>query len=258
MPVRWVGFDMDECIGSLMPLFEYIHLLPNCLRTQKERAELFTSIAHAMYESERNGKTWLIRPAIFDAMKLLWHAYSNKQVKGAFIYSNNSGSYLVQFLAYFLNVSIQRLMNLSYVPEVFQMAAWNGIACRRTYGLVKSFESIQTCLRAHGLPECSSERDLLFFDDMVHVLQMEIPYYIKVPAYFNHTPAMLVIETLSEVGTKLSCAKWAHIANKSLDMQIGDFKRPDNHYILSPPDNDEYLRDLRMFQRAFQAFLQNA
>jgi hypothetical protein len=84
---------------------------------------------------------------------------------------------------------------------------------------------------------------------------MEIPYYVKVPAYFNHTPAMLVIEALSEVSNKVSCAKWAHIANKSLDMQIGDFRRPDNQYVLSPQDNEEYLRDVRMFRKAFRAFL---
>ncbi len=255
MPVRWVGFDMDECIGSLMPLFEYIHLLPNCLKTQKDRANLYMAIAHAIYGSERTGKTWLIRPAMFDALTLLWQAYSDRDIKGAFIYSNNSGAHLVQFVAFFLNFAIQRLMNLSYIPEVFQMAAWNGIPCRRTYGLVKSFESVQTCLRAHGLPECSSERDLLFFDDMVHVLQREIPYYVKVPAYFNHTPAMLVIQTLSGIGNSVSCAKWAHIANKSLDMQIGDFRRPDNQYVMSPQGRDEYLRDVRMFTKAFGAFL---
>lgn len=257
MHVRWVGFDMDECIGSLMPLYEYMAHLPNCVKTYKEQQALFLSLAEALFVSERSGKTWLIRPAMMDALVLLYSAWENKEIKGAFVYSNNGSENLVQFVGFWMNVCIKHLLHLRSIPNVFQMAIWNGALCRRPYGLVKSFESIQACLKAHDLPECSSVNDLMFFDDMSHALQSEIHYYVKVPAYFNHTPAMLIIEALSRIGDSLSCTRWTTIANKSLDQQIGDFSRPDNQYIMSKQSKQEYEYDIAMYRSAFRAFLQN-
>jgi uncharacterized membrane protein len=228
------------------------------MKTQKERQEMFVTMAHALYKSEQNGKTWLLRPAFMEGLLLLYNAWQNQEIHGAFVYSNNGSANLVRFVALWMNVCIQQLLQLESVPPVFQMAIWSNAPCRQPYGMAKSFASIQTCLRAHGLPECSSIHDLLFFDDMPHVLENEIPYYVKVSPYFNHTPAMLVIEALSSIQNKVTCIQWTTIANKSLDQQIHDFKRPDNRYIMKPQSKQEYNRDIAMYRKAFYAFLHNS
>lgn len=257
MSVRWVGFDMDECIGSVMPLYEYIENLQYCVKTQKERDELWLALAKALYESERSGKTWLLRPAMMNALLTVYNAWQTRKIKGAFVYSNNGSANLVRFISFWMNVCIQQLFGLRDIPDIFQMAIWSSAPCRQRYGMVKSFESIQACLLAHNLPECSSVNDLLFFDDMSHVLESQIKHYVKVPPYFNHTPAMLLIEALSTIGNKLSCTRWTTIANKSLDQQIGDFNRADNRYIMDKQSNKEHMRDVAMYRNAFNVFLRN-
>ena len=61
----------------------------------------------------------------------------------------------------------------------------------------KSFEIIQHCLAVSGLRPCSSVKDLLFFDDQVHVLKGELgPYYCQVRPYKNVGPSKPILETL--------------------------------------------------------------
>jgi len=255
MPVRWVGFDMDECIGSLMPLFTYIQELPACVSSHKERVDLLLSIANTLYQSEQRHQTWLIRPAMMEALRLVYDAWHRGAIKGAFVYSNNSSPYLVQFVGFWMNVCIQQLLQRSDIPDIFQMAVWNGAPCREPYGSLKSFHSIQACLAAHGLPECSSVHDLLFFDDMSHLLEYQITHYIKVPPYYNHTPAIAVVKALSPIGNTLRCAQWTTLAAKSMDQQDDDFRRPDNRYVMEQQSNHEYQRDIEMYRSAFRTFL---
>ncbi len=253
--MRWVGFDMDECIGSLMPLYEYMLNLPKCGNTAEERGVLFLSLAETLYHSERNGQTWLLRPAMMGVLRIVYAAWRNRKIQGAFVYSNNGSTTLVRFVAFWMNLCIKQLFQLRAIPAVFQMAVSSRASCRQLYGMVKSFESVQTCLIAHGLPECSSVNDLLFFDDMSHELQSQIRHYIQVPPYFNHTPATSVIAALSGIGNSLNCTRWVTIVNKSLDQQAADFSRPDNQYKLEKQSQQEYMNDIAMYKAAFASFL---
>jgi hypothetical protein len=253
--VRWVGFDMDECIGSLMPLYEFVSELPNHIRSPSVHATVLSDMADALYVSEVRGHTWLIRPAMMDVLEPLYNALKERRIEGAFIYSNNSSFELVTFVAFLLNVFTQHRLGLSVVPFVFRMAMWNGAPCRKRHGLVKSYEAVQDCLYFAGLPLCSSPSDLLFYDDMSHVLQKETPYYLQVQPYFHHTPVSHVIDAISVIQPRMSSVKWTTIASSALQMQLHDFKRRDNKYVMTPQPAMDAARDISQYREALSLFL---
>lgn len=256
MPVRWIGFDMDECIGSVMPLYEYVVQMPFEKNSGRSLSMMYNKIAEALYESEHVGYTWLVRPAVREALKLLYDAYSSKKVYGAFVYSNNGSSELVTFVAFLMNVFIKHQQNLTKVPLVFKMAVWQGAPCRPKTSYVKSYASVQTCLKYNNLPECTSKNDLMFFDDMEHVLQKEIPHYVQVPPYFNHTPATHIIQLLLPILSKhVDDVRLNAMVKRALTFQMNDFRRADNQYKMIPPSRHETERDVALMRAAFSKFL---
>ena len=189
--VRWVGFDMDECIGSVMPLFYFVESI--------DIADMIRA-ADVLIDSEESGSTWLIRPAMKEVLRLLGGAYFAKQIQGAFLLSNNGSELLVNFIAVLFNRWIRRIFLLSEEPMMFVMGVSASSSVRLALGAemsyVKSFDVVQHCLGSYGFPPCSSPSDLLFFDDQPHVLAGEIPHYCRVRAYHNQTPVWRVQKAL--------------------------------------------------------------
>ena len=246
--IRWVGFDMDECIGSVMPLYDFIHKL----RGQED----FLQMCDSLYESEITGRTWLFRPAIFKALRLLWAAYDRGAIQGAFILSNNSSDALVQTVGIMLNVFIQRLVNKEHATLVFQLAISMGSPCRAAFGDVKSYEVVQHSLSAHNLQPCTSPEHLLFFDDMSHVLQSQIPHYVRVPPYFNHIDVMIIADVLDPLGEARD--DWQSAVDGAKARQTRDVvaaRLEDIAYILTPQETEQTEEDETMFRKAFQDFL---
>jgi len=195
-PVRWIGFDMDECVGSVMPLFHFVETI--------EIADM-RQAADQLITSEEAGHTWLIRPAMKQVLALLGRAYLGRQIQGAFILSNNSSELLVNFLAMLFNRWIQRIFQRSEEPLLFVMGISASTPVRLALGAdmryIKDFRTVQHCLAAHRFPVCSSPDDLLFFDDQSHVLEGEIPHYCRVRAYHNQTPIWRIREALGRYAT---------------------------------------------------------
>jgi hypothetical protein len=241
--VRWVGFDMDECIGSVMPLFPFVTEVPSNI------------LMELIYTSERKGKTWLIRPAMLSVLERLYEAFETKKITGAFVFSNNDSEPLVEFIANYLNYCMWRMFQVTRVPaNVFQMAVCRSTPARRGYGMVKNFAVIQKCLARAGLPECSKD-NLMFFDDLEHELQSEIPHYVRVPAYLFQTEINQMLEALEPLSDVVGKRKWKKLSDEARLHNTHDFARPDNTYKPYRQPLDATIRDIRIFDNAFTRFL---
>jgi len=197
-PVRWVGFDMDECIGCVMPLFFPLTYID----PKKEIVE-----EEDFVKGELMQQTYVLRSSFIQLLFSLWRAFLNKKIAGAFVLSNNGSEPLVQFITRSCNYILQKLFGLETPPSVFRMGISAESPIRFALGpdfkYIKSFLVVQHCLLASGLPPCSSESDLLFFDDQIHVLQSEIPHYHQVTQYKHITPIDDLSKTLhidTEIG----------------------------------------------------------
>jgi hypothetical protein len=240
---KWVGFDMDECIGSVMPLYAFVKHLP----VGRPR----DALKEALFASESSHATWLIRPAIFYTLDILHRAWKAGAIAGAFILSNNSSQELVNFIAEFLNMAMARQFGTTDAA-VFKMAVCRNSPVRTPGSLEKSFSEVQRALSGYGLPLLTSERDLLFFDDMVHVLTGEIRDYIQVRAYFNHCPIDRVIAALASCEPTVGKLEWDRIVAKARHYEKTD---GDRLYKYNAPSSVENAFDRNMFQQAFRRFL---
>lgn len=257
---RWVGFDMDECVGSLMPLYTFVTELPEFYKEAKPDApadEPWNLLIRTIVRSELAGKTWLIRPALISSLNTLYEAWVVGKIQGAFVYSNNGSDRLVRFVASLLNgfvATIHRSRN----SRLFQMAVSLKTPCRTRGSLDKTFADIQACLQAHGLPPASSPSDLLFFDDLDHVLTGEITHYVKVRPYTNYTSVYILVELFDYFKPIVGDAEFQTIAIQAARDQMTDMKARDNIYVLEPPTSAERRQDMAMFRDAFERFFQSA
>ncbi len=258
--VRWVGFDMDECIGSVMPLYTFITMIP-ALFVEENPDEppeaAWTLLQRALVRSELSGKTWLLRPAIIDALDILYKEWRAGKIKGAFIYSNNGSERLVRFIGFLLNGMIAARHG-DKNARLFQMGIHLKAPCRTQGSIDKTFTDIQACLSAYGLPPASSSADLMFFDDMEHVLAGEIPNYVQVRPYFNHTSIYTLLEVLDFFRPIVGEAAFKTVAEEAARNQIADLKARDNLYVLTPPTVDEMRSDMAAFRSAIQQFFRSA
>ena len=236
---KWVGFDMDECIGSVMSLYAFVKHLP--AETMKD----------ALLVSEAAHSTWLIRPAMYYAMDILYRAWINGAVQGAFILSNNGSQDLVNFVADYLNSYMARRYGVREA-KVFKMGVCRSSPVRTPGSLDKSYNEVQRALSGHGLPLLTSERDLLFFDDMVHVLTGEIRDYVQVRAYYNHCPLERVIAALNVCEAKVGKDAWNRIIEKA---RYYEKAHDGGMYKSTPPTPVENAFDRHMFLQAFRRFL---
>jgi len=186
--VRWVGFDMDECIGEVMPLWFPVHHIDGTLDWEH------------FVESELGLKTHVLNPVFMVVLESIYARYTNKEIEGAFIFSNNGSQELVETLVKVGNIIVQQLYDLDAPPPMFKVGFSAASPCRAGFvdrKYEKSFEIIQHCLGASGLRPCSSVEDLLFFDDQVHVLKGELgSHYCQVKPYKSISPTQIILSTL--------------------------------------------------------------
>ena len=193
--VRWVGFDMDECIGSLMSVWPYCDYMLDHVPRQK-RYEFLQEIATRLANANAASRIWIIRPDLDVVLKRLCEAQQRGEIVGCFILSNNASLRLVETVRLMLNI---RAAKLSSQRQPLFLVGWHRTAPCRLRRTTKSWDMIQHCLKASGYPQISSKRDLLFYDDLGHILQKEIPHYIQVPPYYYVTPHKRIYDVLQSL-----------------------------------------------------------
>ncbi len=204
--VRWVGFDMDECLGALYPLYVYCEQLMEEIEDDSVRNSFYMEMIDKItHESFFNDSTsiWLFRPEFKKVLQLLLNAYQYGQITGCFILSNNGSSALVNTARLILNSAIARLSN-NQVTDLFKESWYAYSPCRKG-SLVKSWTVVQNCLQAAHLPTMNNPKtDFIFFDDKEHPsLKKELGQnYIQVTPYFNYTPHMNVSRILDPLFEK--------------------------------------------------------
>lgn len=252
MEVKWIGFDMDECIGSVMPLYTFIAELPRAFRAagEQDTAKMYNTIKNCIYLSERAKQTWLLRPAMYDALEALYQAYKAGRFYGAFILSNNGSQKLVNFIAYYCNSYLWRRFHDYTYPQIFKMAVSRHSPCRSPGSQDKTFDEVQRALTAHGQPLLTSPRDLMFFDDQEHILAGEIPHYVRVRPYYNYCKVDRVSGALASCADLIGAEAWAQIVQHAQEEEAIE-----SHYVLIPPTVKEYFIDRRMFDVALRSFL---
>lgn len=239
---KWVGFDMDECIGSVMPLYAFVTKLPKA----------HEAIINALYVSENEKYTWLVRPAFYDTLIMLYNVYKNGTITGAFIFSNNGSQELVDFMVYYCNSWIAKKLHIREVPPVFKMGVSRSSPLRSPGSLIKSLSEIQGALAKKGLPLLTSSNDLLFFDDMVHELSSEIRDYVKVRPYLNLCPLDRIVNALSDLENLVGSIAWSATVKLAYQYQSED---KDGRYIKTSPTTQETLQDILKFHQALTHFL---
>ncbi len=238
-----------------MPLYSFITRLPGLYseaRPEEPSEEAWTLLQHALVRSELSGKTWLLRPAVINALDVVYKAWRTGKIQGAFLYSNNGSERLVRFIGFLLN-GIVAAKNGTRNARLFQMGVHLKAPCRTQGSIDKTFADIQACLSAHGLPPASSAADLLFFDDMQHVLAGEISHYVQVRPYMNHTSIYTLLEVLNFFRPIVGEAAFKAIFMEAARDQIDDLNR-DAQNVLTPPTVHEMHADLTMFHDAFRRF----
>jgi hypothetical protein len=254
--VKWVGFDMDECIGNLMPLYSFVKLIPSTVERLYPRTDINAArfaMMQTIIDAELHGRTWLLRPALFTALAYVYTAYKEKKIAGAFIYSNNSSLDLVNFARFLCDGIIWRISKTPNIEMCFKMGVqFNGVG-RQPGNYAKHFEEIQQCLEAHELPTMSSRDDLLFFDDSLHYLHGEIPHYVQVPAYRNYTTTYHLAAELNFFAKYIGQAEWGAILKHASKYQVRDAER--GKCKIEPQTKQEIAADLALVHASFKRFL---
>ena len=182
MSGKWIGFDMGECLGSVMPLYAFV----------SNDAVPKAAMLPLLYASEIEGRTWIVRPAVYSILPLIGQAYLRDTLRGCFILSNNGSQELVEFLCEYLNYVVSEFVGVRAEP--FRFGVWFDAPSRLAGSEVKDMATVQAAMAYYGYEPITDARDLLFFDDLEHVLSGEIPHYVRVPPYFHYTPASAVAE----------------------------------------------------------------
>ena len=226
-PVRWIGFDMDECVGNVMPLAAFAYNLgPD-------------AVGQHLADSECEGRTWLLRPGFPIIIEMVAAAFAEKQIVGAFLYSNNSQSSLVECVCAILNTIAER----RYGVRPF-LAGFHRSAAARDNNKVKSYSDICNCLHVKDLPLPSTAEDLLFFDDMEHVLTSEIKYYVKVPKYDGRVSVITVAAALESLKTAVGDDFFTQIVILALEKEA---ERKDVEVPAGEPCIEAFVEGLAQF-----------
>jgi hypothetical protein len=78
----------------------------------------------------------------------------------------------------------------------------------RTSSFIKDWDGVINCLKSKGLAPPVRKQDLLFYDDMPHVLERQIPHYCRVPKYTFVTPQALLINLIGPLVPPDLDAQW--------------------------------------------------
>ena len=247
--IRWVGLDMDECIGSVMPLYIFLAEFINHLGVS-----ILPTLRSLLIQSEFSGKTWLIRPAMVHLLLRLFEVQQEKKIIGVFLFSNNGSGSLVTFIRYLLNGMVEHLTGNEEGDNLILMSV-HAHHESRPANYVKSYDVIQGSLAAHGLPTLASPHDLLFYDDMEHVLKRETPHYVQVRPYKNVTPVENLTQVLSFVSNLMGRDAYELAVNMALKEQTkdrGEF--PES--LFNPPTLEDTKDDFLQMDTALRYFLQ--
>ena len=184
MVIKWIGFDVDECIANGTPVYYFV---------KAYGAEQLVSL---LATSELQGRTWLLRSHIREIVEAVCVAIKEGGVYGAFLYSNNGSQTMVQFVRALLNA-----IGLTYdVAEAFKVGFHKDYVVR--FGNShKNYEDICNCLHVYNLPLPSGPQYLAYFDDRTHILQTQINLYKKVPAYLGRMPVVTLALALQNLQT---------------------------------------------------------
>lgn len=256
--IRWVGFDMDECLGSFSPLYTFIYDIPSMLHDTIPEEEVYYWMEQYIINSEIVGYTWLFRPVMFQALQKVYNAYVHRQIEGAFILSNNGSAALVNFVCRLCNGIIGRMFPSNRPITIFKMSIHANNPHRTPDG-IKNFAVIQRCLIANGLPTMANTNDLLFFDDQRHALADEIPHYIQLRPYYNYTDVSILIQSLVQFRHFMDAAKWKQIVQNAVNGQHHDMTFYDRPYEFYSPHTISQFHvfrdDLQVMNNAFHTFL---
>ncbi len=233
-----------------MALYTFIHDLPGAFKAAggTDMNNLYNTMKNGLYLSERMKDTWVLRPAMYDALAKLYDAYKAGLFYGAFVFSNNGSQGLVNFMAYYCNAYIWRRFADFTRPVIFKMGVCRHSPSRSTTD--KTVLEIQRALAANGLPPLTNSRDLLFFDDQEHVLASEIPHYIRVRPYYNYCSVSRIAEALKDCSELVGAEAWERIVKRATSEEVVE-----PHYITMPPTVKEYYLDRQIFLNAFRSFL---
>ncbi len=242
---RWVGFDMDECLGSFMGLWPFTDLLPDQAEfSPQTRISYISAIAQRLAQ---NSQVWFFRPQLGPLLEAMRAAKERGQIAGCFILTNNGSAAITE--------CVRQMLNIRAGSELF-IVGWNRYTpCRRKVGsiLTKNVQCVQECLRASGLPTLSHPAsDLLYFDDMpTHALANEIPRdrYITVKPYFHYTPVEIVQNELRGVFQQFGIGQdvLGRVMKEGLSQEAADL-RGDADIIRNRPTSVESFSLLGAFQ----------
>ena len=207
---------MDECVGVTHYLYPFAHEFLN-----RETSTFFKTVLKALAKSEILRNTGYLRPAMFPVLDAVYKSWKSGHIAGAFMYSNNSSHALVDMIRQLLNTIIGLRHSLPHPPLLFQMAV-SGQTPERPSSFVKDWEGVVTCLKSHGLVVPASKQDLLFYDDMPHVLERQIPHYCRVPKYTFVTPQALFIALVNPLVPPDLSYDWSSVKQQlqSLDHSV--------------------------------------
>ena len=180
--VRWIGFDLDECIGNLMPVSNFAKFISP------------ESMIEALYPYEMCGETWLLRPGFAAVVTAVAAAYKDRKIWGAFLYSNNKRETTVQFARALLNkIAAESCGGV----EPFKGAFHCHDPSRSSHD--KNFADICNMLHCADLMPPTSTDDIVFFDDQIHPLVTEITHYYRVPKYESWTPVDKIVAAIGHL-----------------------------------------------------------
>ena len=184
MVIKWIGFDVDECLANVTPAYYFV---------KAYGAEQLVSL---LATSELEGRTWLLRSHIREIVEAVCVAIKQGGVYGAFLYSNNGSQAMVQFVRLLLN----QIATQFSVDTPFKVGFHKDYVVRFGNNY-KTYEDICNCLHVSNLPLPSDPKYLVFFDDRTHILKAQIDLYRKVPKYLGRTPVVklaLALEVLQK------------------------------------------------------------
>lgn len=216
-PVKWVGFDMDECVGVTHYLYPFARTFVPRDPGLVPASGFFTASIKALAKSEIRRNTGYLRPALFPVLRSLYTAWKAGKITGAFMFSNNSNHALVELVRQLLNMIMGLQHGLSRPPLVVQMAV-SAQTPERTASSVKDWDGVINCLKSKGLTPPVRKQDLLFYDDMPHVLEREIQHYCRVPKYTFVTPQALFVALIAPLVPPDLGAQWKESREELLSL----------------------------------------
>jgi hypothetical protein len=249
--IRWVGFDMDECIGSLISLWPYFDYMLTYI-SRSVRTELFKDMVKKISDANTASRIWIMRPELDKILTLLAQAQQEGKIYGCFVLSNNGSALLVQTAIEIMNYRAKQLTSTPY--DLF-IAGWYRNSPCRNNSMVKDFNTIQNCLKHEKLPTLASKDHLLFYDDLNHDLASEIQHYVRVPPYYNTTPSSLIFDTIQSVLSEYNVS--SKIIDKSQTqanyVEEHDI-RADKELVLNPPAQSAKM-EMNVFVNGFMRFI---